>query len=173
MGSLSGVLLGLARSRIRKSCRQVADEEDIANDVFMDFYEDAKKGRFEELHHRDELWRLLLVITHHRAVDHARHFGRQKRTPPEASLERLFDSSSSDFDALESREPPPELMTLVDDQIDLLLNQLRTDVLRQVALFYLEGQDSESISKRLQLSQRTVQRKIKLIRSKWAKELQS
>ena len=164
-------LIALARRKLGSASRRVEDEEDVAASVLKDFYKGATNGRYEDLHHRDQLWRLLLCITQHKAIDHGRHYGRAKRSP---NLDQLFEPSSDlHVDELESREPPPELLTLVSDQIDNLLGDLRDDVLKQIALLHLEGGTTESISEQLKIARRSVQRKIKLIKNKWAKELDS
>jgi hypothetical protein len=56
-------LVDQARARLRATPRRVADEEDVALSVFDSFCRGAERGRFPQLSDRDDLWRLLVVIT--------------------------------------------------------------------------------------------------------------
>src|SRR4051794_21834262 len=59
----------LARSRLRTASRAVEDEEDVALSAFKSFVVGARAGRYPDLADRDELWRLLVVITVRKALD--------------------------------------------------------------------------------------------------------
>ena len=63
--------------------RVAADEEDVALSAFDSFCRGAQRGRFPQLDDRDNLWRLLVVITSRKAVDLAQHEG-----PPEVRRRR-------------------------------------------------------------------------------------
>ena len=56
-------LVRLARRRLRGRSRRAADEEDVALSAFDSFCRGAEQGRFPRLTDRDNLWRLLVVIT--------------------------------------------------------------------------------------------------------------
>ena len=59
--------------------RAVADEEDAALSAFDSFCRGAARGRFPRLDDRDDLWRLLVVITERKAARPGRARARQKR----------------------------------------------------------------------------------------------
>jgi hypothetical protein len=73
-------LVALARQKL---CRRVstatADEEDMALSAFDSFIRAAEQGRVPQLNDRDDLWRLLLVITERKAIDLLNHERRVKR----------------------------------------------------------------------------------------------
>ena len=69
-------LVGLARSKLRGAPRRAADEEDVALSAFDSFCRGAEQGRFPRLDDRDNLWRLLVVITERKACDLVQHEGR-------------------------------------------------------------------------------------------------
>src|SRR5262245_59310158 len=75
----SGELLRIARQRLGRSPRGIADEEDIALSVFDSVFRGAAAGRFDQISTRDELWWLLLSITKRKAVDHIRREAAQRR----------------------------------------------------------------------------------------------
>src|SRR5262245_15997347 len=60
-------LVRLARARLRGTSRAVADEEDAALSAFDSFCRGAACGRYPRLDDRDDLWRLLVVITERKA----------------------------------------------------------------------------------------------------------
>src|SRR5438477_5346017 len=72
-------LVGLARGKLRDLPRRAADEEDVALSAFDSFCRGAEQGRFPRLDDRDNLWRLLVVITERKACDLVQHEHRQKR----------------------------------------------------------------------------------------------
>src|SRR5262249_12191797 len=69
-------LVGLARARLRAADRRAADEEDVALDAFHNVYRRAEAGHFLGLDDRDDLWRLLVVVTVRKALALA---GRERR----------------------------------------------------------------------------------------------
>src|SRR5262245_45500722 len=72
-------LVGLARKQLRGAPRRAADEEDVALSAFDSFCRAAEAGRFPELDDRDDLWRVLVMLTVRKAADRANHERRQKR----------------------------------------------------------------------------------------------
>src|SRR5262245_44415949 len=72
-------LIRLARARLRGAPCAAADGEDAALNAFDSFCPGAAAGRYPRLDDRDDLWRLLVVLTERKAVDQARRERRQKR----------------------------------------------------------------------------------------------
>ena len=62
-------LVALARRKLDASRRRAADEEDVVQSAFHSFFRGVARGRFPQLNDRDNLWRLLVVITARKAVD--------------------------------------------------------------------------------------------------------
>src|SRR4051812_38496320 len=65
-------LVRLARARLHATPRADADEEDAALSAFDSFCDGAARGRLPRLADRDELWRLLVVLTARKAAAQAR-----------------------------------------------------------------------------------------------------
>src|SRR5436305_15228164 len=72
-------LVRLARVRLGAAPKAMADEEDAALDAFDSFVRGAARGRYPRLDDRDDLWRLLVVITEREALDRAQHERRRQR----------------------------------------------------------------------------------------------
>src|SRR6266851_2896457 len=71
-------LVRLARARLRGRPGRVADEEDAAIVAFASFCRGAEKGKFPKLKDRDNLWRLLVVITARKVIDQVQRAQTQK-----------------------------------------------------------------------------------------------
>jgi len=166
-------LVGLARKKLDGLPRRSADEEDVALSAFDSFCRGAGHGRFPQLHDRDNLWRLLVTITARKAYQLVLREGRQKRGGnailDEAALARLADSGCREvgLEQLIDREPTPEFAAQLAEQYERLLAGLPDAELRSVAQWKLEGYTNEEIGAKLGCALRSVERKLKVIRTLW------
>jgi len=166
-------LVGLARKKLDGVPRRSADEEDVALSAFDSFCRGAGHGRFPQLLDRDNLWRLLVTITARKAYQLVLREGRQKRGGnailDEAALARLADSACREvgLEQLIDREPTPEFAAQLAEEYERLLASLPDAELRSVAQWKLEGYTNEEIGAKLGCALRSVERKLKVIRSLW------
>jgi DNA-directed RNA polymerase specialized sigma24 family protein len=172
-------LVHLARKRLSTSRRRGADEdeEDAALSAFVSFCDGAARGRFPILNDREELWRLLVVITARKAsaqVDRRRARKRGGgRMPVDLGL-RAGDGADQ-LDGLErivGDEPTPEFAAMVAEEYVRLLSALGEESLRHVAVWRMEGYTNDEIADRLGCARRTVARRVDLIRKIWLSEAQ-
>jgi DNA-directed RNA polymerase specialized sigma24 family protein len=169
-------LVPLARARLQGTVRVAADEEDVALSAFGSFCRGAEAGRFPQLHDRDDLWRLLVTLTERKAIGLIRHERRQKRgggivRSSEAPADRDgSEETEAVLDRLVGREPTPEFAALVADECRRLLDGLGDAELRTIAVWKMEGYTTEEIALRLGRVPRTVERKLRMIRSLWGWE---
>jgi RNA polymerase sigma factor (sigma-70 family) len=169
-------LIELARVRLGTAPKQLADEQDIVNSVFHSLCRGAQAGRIRELRNRDELWWLLLAIAKRRIVDHLRRETALKRGAGRVVTEANLagNQGSSDgfrLDQLVGPEPTPDFVVALGEEHDRLLGVLRDDRLRQVASLRIEGYTVDEIAERIQIGKRSVERKLELIRRRWAEEM--
>jgi DNA-directed RNA polymerase specialized sigma24 family protein len=162
-------LVGLARDQLRGTPRRAADEEDVALSAFDSFCRGAEHGRFPELLHRDNLWRLLVTITLRKAHDLRRNEWRQKRGGGEVLTESELPVEAG-LEQFVSREPSPELAAQVAEQCRRLLGCLDDAALQSLALWKMEGYTNDDLAARLGCGLRTVERKLRLIRQLWREE---
>jgi DNA-directed RNA polymerase specialized sigma24 family protein len=167
-------LVRLARARLRAigPRRAEADEEDAALSAFHSLCAGAARGHFPELNDRDDLWRLLVVVTARKAREQVRRAHRQKRGGGHVFGEAdLIGSVPGDRDAgldrFLGREPTPEFASMVAEEYQRRLDGLGDDSLRQVALRRMEGYTSDEIAAQLGCARRTVARRLDLIRKIW------
>ncbi len=170
-------LVGLARSQLRGLPKGPADEEDVVVSTFDSFYRGAKAGRYPELKDRNNLWRLLIAMTANKAKDLARHERRQKRgggkVLNEAALIGQAESRPSPLLDVISRDPTPEFAAELAEDVERRLEALDDKLLRQIALWKMEGHQNEEIAEKLGCVTRTVERKLQLIRRLWTEEADS
>jgi DNA-directed RNA polymerase specialized sigma24 family protein len=166
-------LVNLARTRLRASRRvgAVEDEEDAALSAFDSFCRGASNGRFPHLADRDDLWRLLVVITLRKVSGQLDRMGARKRGGGRLVGEAALGGSGTDeaagLDLLASDEPSPEMVVQVVEEYRRLRAGLRTEALRRVLDLRLEGYTREEIAKRLGCADRAVRRKLDVIRETW------
>jgi DNA-directed RNA polymerase specialized sigma24 family protein len=167
-------LVLLAGAKLPGHARRMFDEEDVALSAFHSFCDRVGRGQFPQLADRDDLWRLLVTITVRKVVDTVRHQTRQKRGGGHVLGESAVMDGSDADDGLArflSREPTPEDAARFADDCERLLDRLRDETLRLIALRKLEGHATEEIAAALGVSARTVDRKLRLIRAVWSEEV--
>src|SRR5581483_1097228 len=116
------------------------------------------------------LWRLLITITARKAYQLRLHSSRRKRggnaVLDEAALagRRAADAGFEQFIA---REPTPEFAAQAAEEYERLLAALPDPDLRTLAQWKMEGHSNQEIAARLGCVVRSVERKLRLIRSVW------
>jgi RNA polymerase sigma factor (sigma-70 family) len=160
-------LVRLAQKRMSSTPRRFEDEEDVAQSAFATFCASLADGRFPQLSDRQDLWRLLIIITARKATNcvrrektlkrggHAVQTGQQFPAPP---LEQIVDD-----------EPSPDFALQAAETVRVLLDCLPSPSLRILAMNKLEGYTNEEIAERLGCSLRTVERRLQDIRERWQK----
>ena len=169
-------LVRLARAKLHGATRREADEEDIALSAFDSFCRGAENGRFPQLSDRDDLWRLLVALTERKAIGLIRREQSQKRGG-DAVFDNVTHAEADDSAAVETglgqipgREPTPELAAQVAAECRRLLAALDNDELRSIAIWKMEGDTTEEIAARIGRSPRTVERKLRMIRTLWEEQ---
>jgi DNA-directed RNA polymerase specialized sigma24 family protein len=160
-------LVGLARVRLQSHPRRAADEEDVALSVFRCLCEGTARGRFPRLDDRDDLWRLLVVITERKAHNLARDERRLKRG---GGAVVTAESSTGGLHEVAGREPTPEFAAEVAEEYERLLDRLGDAGLRSIAVWRMEGDTVGEIAARLGCAPTTVERRLRLIRQIWERE---
>jgi DNA-directed RNA polymerase specialized sigma24 family protein len=170
-------LVRLARARLRSAPQAGADadEEDAALSAFDSFCAGAARGRFPQLADRDELWRLLVVLTARKVRAQIQHQRRQKRGGGhvfhEADLlDADADGGNAGLEQIAGAEPTPEFAAMVAEEYRCLIDGLGDENLRRIALWKMEGYSNEEIRHRLGCSLQTVTLKLALIRTLWDPE---
>jgi len=164
-------LVHLARNRLSHGRPRDADEEDVALSAFASFCQAAGQGRFPDLADRDDLWRLLIVLTAQKAVDLLRRAHCAKRgggrVRGESALAHPgWSEGLAGLADVVGNAPTPDFAAMVAEECDRLLGLLNDD-LRSVALAKMEDYTNQEIAEKLGCSLSTVERSLRLIRKIW------
>ncbi len=157
-------LVALARAKLSMARSPVADEEDVALSAFKSLCWGAANDRFPQLHDRDNLWPLLVVLTvrkSHDLMKHQRRLKRGGRASPDGDVRQRID-----VDQLLDREPTPEFAAMIAENYQRLLDQL-DEQQRQIAELKLAGDTNREVAEKLGCGLRTVDRRLQLIRRIW------
>ena len=140
------------------------DDEDIATIAFTQFADRALTGQFPELINRNQLWRLLSVITSRTA------YGKLTR---QYAMKRGGGNAARATDQIESHgcgKATPQSILSANDDLERLLRSLQSEDLKEVAILSLQGHSTREISHLVGSTQRTVQRMLVIIRDCWVAE---
>jgi RNA polymerase sigma factor (sigma-70 family) len=156
-------LLEAARHKLAASPKTLVDEDDVSQSVLIAIWEGINGGLFDDVRNRDELWWLLLKITKRRVVDSVRHEHSIKRggTRIFFTLEELIDTKTS-----------TEVIDELESSANAVLGSLHNPALRKIAHLRIMGYSVDEISEQLSIPKRSIERKLQLIRSELAKELE-
>ena len=165
-------LVNLARRKLRGVPRRALDEEDVALSAFRSFCQGARQGRFPQLNDREDLWKVLVVITSRKAGRQALTERRQKRGGGKVRGNSVAGDGGplAPGQGVDPQQLPPDRECELAEQFELLLNRLTEPGWRDVALLKLENWSNEEIAIRLQCSLRTIERRLQAIRELWSEE---
>jgi DNA-directed RNA polymerase specialized sigma24 family protein len=168
-------LVALARKKLQGAPRRAADEEDVALSAFDGFCRCAEQGRFPDLVDRESLWPLLAVLTARKAANLVRDERRLKRGGGKARATGAADRDDEGAALAQflSREPTAEMAAELAEEYRRLLNRLGDAELEAIAVARMEGYSVKEVAERFGYVERSVKRKLKLIRDIWEGEVQS
>jgi RNA polymerase sigma factor (sigma-70 family) len=165
-----GRLVTFARGKLNGVPRRAADEEDVALSAFHSFCQAAQ--RFPQLNNRDDLWQVLVMLTARKAYQERREQQALKRGG--GAIDdgpRAAGTAAVELDEIVGDEPTPEFAASIAEQFEALLAKLPEPELRQIARLRLEEYNTEEIAEQLGIAERTVRRKLVLIRSYWENDV--
>ena len=167
-------LLGLARGQLNVRVRRREDEEDVLQSMYKSFCRRQQRGDFD-LAGRDQLWDLLVTITLRKARNAANrhHYGIRDVRREQAGIgagDADAETSRWALEQMEGSSPTPVEAAILNEELERRLQALgdRDPVLRQVALLKLEGYTNSQIATAIGKVERTVERKVEQIRTKWS-----
>lgn len=164
------MLVGLARARLGEGVRRGADEEDVAQEAFWSFFRTLKKGQIPRLNDRRDLLAMLSHIVACRAINQIkREIGTAKRGAGRVMGESVFDHNDASWrgiDHVSDEAISPEEQAALSDCYEYYLNRL-PESLRELAQMHLAGMTNKEMATQLHCVERTVERKLALLRQRW------
>ncbi len=171
----------LAKSRLPPHRRVVTDEEDVAQDVMDSFFRGVQKGRYPDLDDQNDLWQVLIMLAERKAVDAIRRQTAEK-VGGKVHIESLWESDDESSPEVVGRrivpryEPTPWFAAMVAEEFHRLIDLTEAVdqtqhqgklKLRKIAMLCFEGHTAAEIADKLNCSERTVQRRLRVIRMTW------
>jgi DNA-directed RNA polymerase specialized sigma24 family protein len=165
-------LAALAAMKLGSAPRAAEDEEDVALSALRSFFSGVAGGRFPHLEDRDNLWSLLARITACKAINQRNRQLALKRGGGAVLSSDALDagdesSRQGGLAGLVDDELTPDFVVAINEQCHLLMNSLPNDQFRRIARLKLEGYTNAEIAADLGVVERTVERKLELIREIW------
>lgn len=139
------------------------DEDDISISVFATFCDRLQSKLLPDLHDREGLWRLLILMTARKVNDYAKMARAKKRMSATDNPDVALDNISE----LRDTAIEPSLEIMMQEQCQKMLKNLGDPVLESVVLLKMEGYSNTEIAERLQYSRRTIQRMLLLVKDIW------
>ena len=160
-----------ARKRLGSMNLQSADEEDVAQEAFWGFVQSVRNQRIPQLASRHDLFALLTHIVGCKAASQVERQLAAKRGAGrvfnEAGLDAQSDvSRNSGLDQHPDTELDPSEVFVLNEYYDLYVLGL-PDSLRPVAELHVAGFTNREIAQQLDCVERTVERKLAIIRKSW------
>ena len=166
---------GLAKLKLGSTPRAVVDEEDVATAALQSFFAGVARGRFPRLGDRENLWLLLAKSTAHKALDQQRYILAKKRPGGnlrgDSAIVGPTDSLTDWSAGMIEDDLGPDFLAAMNEQCDRLMAVLADVQLRQIARRRLEGFTNAEVAKELGVIERTVERRLQLIRGLWSEQL--
>ena len=154
-------LTGLARARLSPKLAARTDPEDVVLSAYRSFFVGVRNGRYT-LSRSGDLWRLLVSITMHKLYRQARRHQAASRAVASESWEQV---------EFLDREPPPEEVVGIADELEFVLSRLDTFGKRVLEL-RLQEESLAAISAETGRSERTVRRMLNTIRQSLSRRLE-
>src|SRR5436190_4397460 len=150
-------LLNFARRRLTPSRARANDEEDVVLSAFNSLFRRARKGAFSRLNDRNDLWRLLVTITHRKALRALRRECTAKRGG--GGNQSYHDDPWDSQLSLPGQEPTPEVVASMKESLAALLSSLDDDELRKIALLKMEQYTDSEVAAITGRSRATIERR--------------
>jgi RNA polymerase sigma-70 factor (ECF subfamily) len=155
-------LAALARRNLDPRILRKEDPEDVLQSVFKSFFRRVVQGQFR-LGSRDELWALLVRLTHHKCGHRADYHRAARRDIRREVQVPLPVGSSGVEEDVPGRDPTPAEAAMLMETINGLLGALKP-YQQQIVRHCLEGERRPHVAKCVGVTQRTVYRTLKDVR---------
>ncbi len=166
-------LIQLARSHLHQDLRRVEDEEDAVLSALNSFFVRLKAGQFPSLNDRTSLWPLLVNITLCKTRNLYRRQSAQKRDVRRTVSGTSNAEEENWLDQLAHEAPSPELAVEAAEEANRLLAALGKETLQEVARLKLEGYTNAEIAAKVGVMERSVERRLVLIRQIWTEQIEA
>ncbi len=157
-------LTALARARLATKLAARIDPEDVIQSAYRSFFIGAREGRFS-IEQSGDLWRLLVTITLRKLY---RQAGRHTADVRDVGRERFISVNAEMAERVMTREPSPDEVVAVADELESLLSSLPA-ASRRIVELRMQGESLAEIARLVNRSERTVRRALNEIQDSYVK----
>jgi DNA-directed RNA polymerase specialized sigma24 family protein len=166
-------LCGFIEGQLYSRHKRINSADEVASDAFLALLDGVKQSRFHSVRNRDELWQMLTLIGARRSTNIRIKHNRQKVGGGKVQGESAFGSRGiGDLADFIQRDLSPDDYVELQEMIEDLLSQLPDSQVREVALLRMSGYSNSEIAEKIGRVERTVELKLKLIRTIWSQSLE-
>ena len=151
-------LLRIARNRISPAMMVKFDEHDAVLSLCASLIRRQQLGRFKFVDNED-LWKLVVVALKRKIANKVRAEQAKKR-----GSAQVFSFDQADLSVVLSRTPSSEDAICFEELIDQIEGEI-DDMSKQILEYKLAGMNNREIATKLKVVERTVGRKLALLRS--------
>ncbi len=160
-------LVRYARTHKPRKLTLPVDEYDLASRAFEALLTGETNGRFEQVRNRDDLWQLMTIIVQRKTKNAIKRELTGKRGRGRVRGGSAVQESVVRPRPVQLEPDDPAWIAAFREHLQVSLAALPSDDLRTVALLRLAGHSTASIAEQLGRTQRTIERKLQLIRQSW------
>jgi len=145
------------------------EADDAVQDAFLQFFGGIQVGNYDQPLRRDDLWRILSMITVQKARKQLGREATAKRGGGRVRLESQIGGTGSGAFRLDS-----QLGSLSTAECDLIVAEMfeqLDDELREVAILRMAGYTNPEIKVLLNSSLRSIERQVQIVRATWKEYL--
>lgn len=153
----------------RRSTKTTDDGEDIALGVLDAVVRKIQREEYPDLNNREGLWLLLLVSVQNQVI--SRHRKHRRRLRLGIDVQTVTDLMNTMFVDLEEFLDDPDLETESNEILEFWETSIRSfasEGTQMVARLKLAGLSNRQIAEQLNMSPRSVGRKVEMIIERWA-----
>jgi RNA polymerase sigma-70 factor (ECF subfamily) len=152
-------LMRLAKRRIGQRMTSRVDPEDVVQSAYRTFFTQVKNDEFS-FHEQDDLFKLLVRLTVHKALRQIAYHRAAKRNP---ELEALQSSNPQEFlQQISAESATPDMEVALLDEFEQFMGQLQP-LDRDVLQLKLQGYSTVEIAEKLGSYDRKIRRVLERI----------
>jgi DNA-directed RNA polymerase specialized sigma24 family protein len=157
----------VARRKLSTDARHktVADEEDVAVEALNNLLSKIRDGNFPDLKNRGDFARVLAAFATNVALNHSTSSRSAKRNASKTVHLGDLEASGSADKSSETRMYAQNFDTAYTELREEIISTLADDQLKMVFKLLMDGQDTEVISKKLNVSYTTASRRVSMVRA--------
>ncbi len=163
-------LLELARNRLSGAIKVREDENDVVQSMYKSICARLERGQYT-FANRDDMIDLMVTVTLNKVRDAVRRHQREGRDVGREQTGQMAAGQSGSMvdlvNLLPGPEPTASHAAMFTETVEEMCGLLPDKMIRDILMLKLEGYNNREIAEKLGCAERTVERKLDLLKDKW------